>query len=191
MIGTKFVSRRKFDHAEALKRYNKGERVRDLAPEYGVTETSIYSALQLEKEKSPKKSRNMTGTCLDCGVAISRNSTRCITCSHKAMTTTVRDKQLRCTCCKKWKSDEDFHRHKGNPSRRYRGWTCKDCAYNVHKEYREKNRVPCDGGCGRKIVIGDRRTKDKPYLCVSCTPKRATLTREPEKENFLPLLGRI
>lgn len=183
-------SRRKFDHADAFTRYNNGERVRDLASEYGVTETSIYYALQVEKSTARKR-KHITKICPDCGVGISRNSKRCKDCAHKAMVITVRDTQLRCTCCKKWKQDDDFHQNKNTPLRRFRTWTCKDCSSLLHKNHREKTRIPCEGKCGRTINLRERRNEEKPWLCVSCAPGRTTLTRTSERENFLPLLGKV
>ena len=60
---------RRFDHEEAAQRYAAGERVADLAVEYGVGTSAVYRAVNPESKRRKVESgrRWRTGVCEVCG----------------------------------------------------------------------------------------------------------------------------
>lgn len=170
------VYQRRFDHEEAAKRHHSGESMMSLAREYGVSVTAIERVVKPGKRERMNfytRRSTMSGVCIDCGkTGITKRSSRCMECSSRSRITTVRPDTIHCGRCERWLPDDAFrHSEKNTPSHRYRNRRCRECETQARKEYRDRNKVPCDGGCGI-MVEGKGRSRrgapGRPFLCRNC-----------------------
>lgn len=169
---------RKFDHNQAQADYQAGESLLSIARRFGVTYNAVYRVVDPERRirmDATVKKWIMSGVCQDCGEkGISRYAPRCKNCSSHLRITSVRAGTLSCSTCQLWLPDTDFGLSTNFSHRRNRRPICRKCESAKRRAYRERNKVLCQGGCG-KLVEGKGRTwknnPDRPYLCLSCSQK--------------------
>jgi len=178
------VYKRKFDWDEARRRRAAGETYPDIARSLGVSIAAVRFAVnddERERAAQRVKEWQRSGTCIDCGQPCSRTfrrkEHRCNACAGKARITNVRDGELRCATCETWKPDDDFPRssHVRCIVRRGRHRVCRMCSTKLRREYRERHKVPCSGGCGRMVLPGNEKgVRGLPIpQCHSCARKAA------------------
>lgn len=160
--GTGRVYVRRFDHEEAAKRYAAGERVVDLAAEYGVSITAIYrvvtpgaKARDVESARrwrtgtceecggpamriiSSKKEHNPDGRCLcqACRGRASREGVRLDAAGHVAA---IQCQLLDCANGERWQPPENFGRGARYRDLREGGFhkNCRSCATALKRLYR-------------------------------------------------------
>lgn len=135
----------RFDWDEARSRYASGERVADLAAEYGVTLAAIYRIVTpglRESSNQRKDEWQRSGSCPDCGMQTTRRSagysSRCSRCAAVAKGTTARDGELHCNKCDQWKPDNEFPTDRRRIARRGRHRYCRSCLTIAKREWRER-----------------------------------------------------
>lgn len=186
---------RKFDHADAKRRYESGEKAIDLAREYGVDVNAIRTAVipgEYEKQLM-NVAKHRAAVCEECGgyacalVGGKRTHNHdgrilCQTCRNRTRRTNVSvvDGEvvaLKCTTCNEWWEPEMFARGARYRDLREGGYAtqCRPCATAARTAYRERNKVPCEGGCGRMVECSGRNpgvNPDRPPLCAACWHER-------------------
>lgn len=173
------VYQRRFDHEEAQRRFAAGERLTSLAREFGVSTAAVRRVVvpgQRERMYRQSRVKQMSGVCVDCGkTGIAKRAKRCMDCSATHRLKTVRPTTLRCSICKEWLEDTAFRKGETcSESRRFRSRTCRECDSRARTEYRERNKVLCEGGCGKLVEGKGRPSRDdpnRPFLCLSCGHK--------------------
>lgn len=136
----------RFDWDEARSRYASGERVADLATEYGVSLMAIYRVLKPETRERMNRTKDewqRSGACPDCGAQTTRRphgyESRCERCAAIARASTVRDAELQCLTCGQWKPDDAFPHHRRRIARRGRHKQCRVCLTVAKRLWRERN----------------------------------------------------
>ena len=83
----------------------------------------------------------------------------------------VRADTLRCTGCGEWKPDDAFYRATGRSAfvRRGRKSVCRKCENTSRREYRERNKVPCAGGCGTRVLAPNEQAATARSRGVTAT----------------------
>lgn len=182
---------RKFDWDEAKRLRERGLTIGQVAIELGVSKNMVWvvttpGAYEKLLERNKERARS-GGTCVDCGTAISlnysRRAQRCSECYAYAQTVNVRDKELRCTTCRKWKPDEEFPRNRSAGfTRRGRHKECRACNTIRRREYRNRNKVPCaNPDCDNLVLAPNelrRNGKEPTGLCRSCWSAHARRRQE-------------
>jgi hypothetical protein len=144
------VYARKFDHEQARELYSAGEMTRaDLARYFGVSEGAIARVVDSDiAERMRERSRKWvtSGSCLDCGVAISWHAERCRAHASARRRESVRVDTLRCRRCGGWFPDEHFHRNKAQASRRGRNRECRAC-HTVERRGRRRRAALKERAC--------------------------------------------
>lgn len=156
---------RRFDHEEAVRRWQAGETQTDLAAEYGVTKKAVSMAILrltdpewVEQNRTYHREymrRTLRVECPGCGgIRWAPQGARreqatglCIRCKNLASATTVRDDTLRCSECEAWKPDEEFPFQQERIARRGRHSVCRGCQASSRQRRRETRKVPCTN-CG-------------------------------------------
>ena len=193
---------RRFDYEDARRRYAAGERVADLAAEYGVTTTAVYHALTPERhnQRLAANKRRRTGVCEVCGgpamrfigAKLARNPDGRLVCQvcrsrlrrerlrydDAGALIAVRCSHLDCAAGDQWQPPTNF-----GPGPRFRDVRdggikdhCRACDTRQRQEYRARHRKPCEGGCGTMVEGKGRPNRgaaaDRPFLCRQCWQKR-------------------
>lgn len=155
------VYARKFDWDEAIRLRSEGHSTKAIAERLGVTWNAVHRVVTpgvMEAEAVTQAAVAARGRCDDCGGPMNglsryRGSTRCKTCAAIARATSVRPDSLQCVMCREWKPDDQFPRNRAESlARRGRHSTCRACATIARREYRNRNKVPCAGGCGNLVL---------------------------------------
>jgi hypothetical protein len=177
------VYTRKFDWDEAQRLHDGGLSYAAIAERFGVSHGAVYFALnevarKLMAARNSKWQRD--GVCVVCGASCSRNAsrkiTRCATCANKLRATSVRDDELLCLGCRKWKPYDSFPMG-GNRSRAGRHQQCRVCLTEQKRAWRERNRTPCVHGCGTMVEAKNRKDPNKPHECRPCAARRVWAER--------------
>lgn len=189
---------RRFDHEEAAVRRARGERVADLAAEYGVTERAVVLAIRRlnpearARDNAYAKARR-AGVCEVCGGPATRVAARkhdnpdgrclCHRCrsnerrerlafDETGRLTSVRCGSLDCANGERWQPPDHFTR--GNRHREVREGgiheQCRACQTRVRQRYREARKVPCDT-CGKPCLPPNekgRRGRADRACCRDC-----------------------
>lgn len=179
---------RRFDYDEAWRRYQAGERVADLAAEYGVTKHAVWRALSLLRDpvkRSAMREANRrwrTGVCEDCGGPAMRlvggkaahnhdGRVLCITCrsierseslrfDDHGNLTAVRCNTRDCANGEPWQRPENFGRGRRFKAMRDGGFhqQCRACLTRARQDYRERHKVPCTN-CGKPTLPASEKGK--------------------------------
>jgi hypothetical protein len=189
---------RRFDHEEAARRRANGERLTDLAREYGVSKSAVAQAIRnltpegREAYRESHRAYQRSGVCEVCGgtaTVMSQKPTSpdgrnlCARCRRREERTSVRLDDdgnavwVRCTTCREWRVPADFTRGQRYPDLREGGFhnQCRPCNTVLRRSYRQRNRVPCED-CGTPVEgkgrANTRGPADRPYLCRPCAMRR-------------------
>jgi hypothetical protein len=198
---------RKFDHEEAARRIAAGETRAALAREYGVSASAITLAVDrlapaVREEQNEQQRRSRTTTCDVCGGPAMKlvgsklahnhdGRNLCGTCRPKERRENVRVSAggtvtaVRCQTCREWCPPSAFQRGWRYRDLREGGFhnQCRACGTVARRAYRNRNKVSCEGGCGRMVEGKGRATTsttkkgrapkdvDRPYLCKPCWQK--------------------
>lgn len=169
---------RRFDHDECRRRHAAGESTYALAARYGVSQPSIYLAVNAAyraRQATRASAWQRDGRCPDCGGQATRTGRaqhRCQACAAKRAATTVRPAELLCVMCHEWKPDRAFPKNHSRTARRGRHHQCRGCNTASKRAWRERNKVPCSHGCGTLVDGKNRSRPDKPPECKPCAMKR-------------------
>ncbi len=197
---------RKYDHDECRRLYAQGASVSELAERYGVTTTAITICVDPEARARnyARASAFYKTSCEDCGnpcliasapmKRAKSGRSLCAICSAKERRENVQVDgdgtviAVHCASCKEWKPAEAFGKGKRYPDLREGGFHngCRACNVAMRRAYRNRHKVPCEGGCGR-LVEGKGRVQtntrperpggrgqldpDRPHLCAECWHK--------------------
>lgn len=190
---------RKFDHDDCRTRYAAGESIASLMRRYDVAYGSVRRVIDpaFREALDARAKAFYAGVCSGCGAPClgsrhpSRHQARdlCKSCAHKADRVCVRLDEngsvllVRCFACKEWKPPEVFGRGRRYPDLREGGFHngCRACNSSIRRDYRERNKISCEGGCGRQVEGkgrantnegggGGRHALDpgRPHLCTQC-----------------------
>jgi hypothetical protein len=183
---------RKIDYEEALELRGQGWTPDRLADRYGVTANAVWLMLRRhdhpeladrdrERHKQWQRDHHRKPCKGGCGALVwthGKNPVRsgyCARClAERLYGKDMRPGELRCTVCRRWKPDEEFHRRAGEAHegglRRGRRGQCRACESEARAERRHRRRVPC-ARCGRPRSHPDdlRRPGSKDTgLCLEC-----------------------
>lgn len=141
------VYQRRFDHDEAQELRAQGWSYPLLADRFGVSVAAVYRICNPEFEERQRKRhaawlRKKRHPCSGgCGRLVWMHGTtrsgycpRCVKALDVAAD--VRESELRCTKCRRWKPDEEFPRYKGVHARRGRNGWCRSCCAAARREHR-------------------------------------------------------
>ena len=158
---------RRFDWDAARSLYVQGVPIKGIAALMGVSDTAIRRVVIPGQREIVNRRASAWASawasapvpCVEgCGRSCSRigakyGGGRCTECAIVHRSTTARPGELQCAVCREWKDDEafPFNRH-DKIGRRGRHGTCRPCLTIARREYREKRKVPCAGGCGRRVL---------------------------------------
>lgn len=178
------VYTRRFDHAEARRRYKAGETLTELAREYGVSPEAVRYAVDDRTRRRmvlASMDYQSSGKCEKCGKPCSKapnKVSRCKSCADDRRVTTVRKATLKCVLCKQWKRDDAFNMDTGQPRRRNRHASCVACDTSAKRAWREVRKVPCSG-CGVLVLHEIRRPKGiNLHECPSCARRRVAAEKK-------------
>ena len=199
----------KFDHDEARARRSVGESYPRIAAALGVSPLAVARVCDDKLRDRMKEATRAcyAATCEVCGdPCVSHRHTAkrqragydgrdlCHVCRHRELCVSlrydsrtgrllaVRCQNTNCVTGERWQTPGNFGRGKRYPDVREGGFhnLCRACAIVVRRDYRNRNKVPCEGGCGR-MVEGKGRANtrsstkgrrnlfpDRPYLCGRC-----------------------
>lgn len=187
---------RRFDHDAARARYAAGERICDLAAEFGVTGPAVSRVVTPGAiDRGLESSRRWrTGVCEDCGgpamriVGSKRNldgRVLCRTCRAKTRRerlrfnnagelAAVRCSALDCANGERWQPPGNFaagSRFKDVRPNGIRG-RCRACVTRERQLYREKHKIPCVR-CGEPCLPANERggRRNPTGLCRRCCAK--------------------
>jgi hypothetical protein len=134
------LSRRRFDHDEALRRYRDlGLSIPAIAKQMGVSNASVRLVCDPDyRERCRESTRRSakSARCIDCGATIWKGRMRCRPCAQRLRATTVREDTLRCSECGEWKPDREFPWQRGKVARRERHSVCRGCQAVVRRRSR-------------------------------------------------------
>lgn len=193
------VYRRKFDHEEALARFQAGESVRALAGEYGVDENAVRRVvIPGEKDAQMARARRWrTGTCERCGGPAMRLvsgklehnpdglqlCSRCrgylrrerVRFNKHGELVSVRCCMLDCANGRRWQPPENFTRGHEFADIREGGihTQCRSCQTRARRRYRERRKTPCHR-CGEPRLGDEMRRVQDTGLCLSCYRARGS-----------------
>ena len=184
---------RRFDHEEAAELHAHGWTWARLADRYGVSTNSVANAVRAvddpewaerhRKRRTEWQRRNKRRPCKGgCGRLVwvhGMNKARprtgyCAGClAERLYGKDMRPGELRCTVCRRWKPDDEFHRRAGGNEgglRRGRKTQCRACESAARHERRLRRRVPC-ANCGKPRSHPDdlrRPGSTHTGLCIDC-----------------------
>lgn len=184
---------RKFDHDAARVRHAAGEKIADLASEYGVTTSAVYLIVTpgARERQVAAARRYHTAVCERCGGRacalvggkLKNNPDGRLLCVHcrgivrrenvslAADGTVLR---LWCSTCRSWKPPAAFGRGTLYRDLRDGGFhkTCRSCLTVLKRDWRDRNKVPCSHGCGTLVDGKNLRQPGKAPECGPCSLKR-------------------
>ena len=147
------VYQRKFDHEQAKRRYAAGERIADLAREYGVSPAAVVFAVDA---RAAARNRNAVAeyhrrgnpsqywACPECG-ARARKGHHCRACFDASRCgDAVNERgELLCLRCREYKPVSEFSFRAESARRGFRIPRCRACETRARQNYRERHKVPC------------------------------------------------
>ncbi len=139
------VYRRKIDYDEARQLHAQGFSLAVIAARFGVTSPAIRLVVDEDANSaSVNRARKFARShrC-DCGAPAFKRygRVRCRDCANRDAAVTVRDEELRCTTCGKWKPDAEFPHNRANRQRRERHGQCRACGTAEKARWRARRRA--------------------------------------------------
>ncbi len=132
---------RAFDYEEARRRHAQGESISLLAREYGVSSARVRQVVNPDvAARAAARASAYRWPCMDCGAPTRTKGRRCSSCSVRLRATSVRENELQCVTCRKWKPDDAFPLSRSEEVRRGRHSQCRPCQTESKRAYRERKR---------------------------------------------------
>ena len=206
------VYERKFDHDEARRRRAEGKTYRELAAEFGVSETAVLRVCNPAAEAKMVIStrRSLMVPCEVCGSECVRATAAmkarhspdgrslCARCRGRekrqrllfddaGTLIAVRCSMRECANGERWQTPDHFPKGEYFSDVRPGGihGICRSCNRAMRRKYRDRNKVPCSHGCGAMVL---HENGGKAPECRPCAMKRVHEERRArEREAVSPL----